>query len=291
MLAVALLVIVLLLAPAAGPVLAQQDTATEGAARSGAYVFRAAGCAACHTDTKGGGPMLGGGGTLDTPFGTFYPPNITPDREHGIGGWSKADFVRALRQGVSPDGKPYYPAFPYTSYTGMTDEDVEALWTYLRDVPPAARSGREHDLDFPFDQRWSLRGWQWLFFSPGRFEADPDHVAVWNRGAYLVRHVGHCGECHTPRSFVGAMKSGKFLQGTPKGPDGDSVPNIRADDDDGLGRWSRADIISYLKTGILPDGDVVGGAMKEVIEQGTSKLSESDRAAIAVFLASPDSGQ
>lgn len=272
---------------------AESDRAGESRAgeSNGAYVFRAAGCAACHSGAdEGDGAPLAGGRALETPFGTFYPPNITPDPEHGIGRWSKADFERALRQGVSPGGAPYYPAFPYTSYTGMSDEDVDALWNYLRAVEPSTRPDREHGLGFPFNQRWSLWGWRWLFFSPGRFEPRADRDPAWNRGAYLVRHVGHCGECHTPRSFFGAMKKGRFLQGAPEGPDGDPVPNIRADSDDGLGRWSRAEIVSYLKTGITPKGDFAGGAMKDVIEESTSRLSEADRAAIAVFLASPEPG-
>lgn len=228
---------------------ASQGLDQSSQAANGAYVFHAAGCAACHTDSEGGGAPLAGGRALATPFGTFYPPNITPDREHGIGSWRKADFVRALREGISPDGAPYYPAFPYTSYTGMTDEDIDALWEYLRAVPPSPQPAKAHELGFPFNQRWSLWGWRWLSFSPARFKPSADHEPAWNRGAYLVRHVAHCGECHTPRSFFGAMKTSRYLQGTPDGPDGDPVPNIRADSSDGLGGWSTADIISYLKSG------------------------------------------
>ena len=259
--------------------------AAEAAAR-GAYLFRAAGCAGCHTDPKRKHEPLAGGPALSTPFGTFYAPNITPDPEHGIGRWSDADFLRALRQGRAPDGRHYYPAFPYTSYSGMTERDTLDLKAYVFSLAPAARPSRPHEIAFPFNFRVLLGLWKTLFFAPRPFAPEPDRDAQWNRGAYLVEHLGHCGECHTARNVLGAMDAARKLVGSPKGPDGKRVPNITPDPKDGIGRWQVLDITYYLKTGFLPDGDVADGAMSEVIEQGTAHLSDSDRTAIAIYLLS-----
>ncbi|RMD62361.1 MAG: hypothetical protein D6826_07560 [Alphaproteobacteria bacterium] len=252
----------------------------------GAYIFRAAGCLACHTDVKNKGAPLAGGRALVTPFGTFYTPNITPDPVFGIGGWSDVDFLRALRRGIAPDGRHYYPAFPYTSYTGMRERDILDLKAYLFAQAPVARANRPHELKFPFRFRVLLGPWKALFFEAGARVADPGRDAVWNRGAYLVNHLGHCGECHTPRNILGAMDRTRAFAGNPAGPDGKKVPNITPHPRDGIGRWRESDIAYFLKTGFLPDGDFVGGAMTEVIEESTGHLSDTDRLAIARYLLS-----
>ncbi len=250
----------------------------------GAYLFRAGLCAGCHTDVRGGGQLLAGGAALLTPFGTFYGPNITPDPDHGIARWSDADFIRAMREGTAPDGRHYYPAFPYTSFTLMTDEDLLALKAYIFTLPPAAVPSRPHDLSFPFGFRGLMWTWKLLYLAPGPFVPDPARDADWNRGAYLVEGVGHCGECHTPRGFLGGMEVEMAYAGTAQGPEGKPVPNITPDRETGIGAWSQVDLTYFLDTGILPDGDVAGGLMGGVIRAGTSTLTPEDRRAIAIYL-------
>ena len=263
----------------ATPVIAQS-----GDAERGAYMLAAAGCVACHTVPKDGA-FLAGGRELKTDFGSFFTPNITPDPETGIGNWSNEDFIRAMKKGVSPDGGRYYPTFPYTSYTRMTRQDMLDLKAYLDAVPPVRNAVPDHDLAFPFGIRASMMGWQLLFFDDTPFEADPTQSDAWNRGAYLVNGPGHCGECHTPRNLLGVVDSGRLLAGNANGPEGDAVPNITPHSS-GIGGWSEDDIVSMLEVGLLPDGDFAGGAMTDVIEESTSKLSEDDRKAIASYLLS-----
>jgi len=263
----------------ATPVIAQS-----GDAERGAYILAAAGCVACHTVPKDGA-FLAGGRELKTDFGSFFTPNITPDPETGIGNWSDEDFIRAMKKGVSPDGGRYYPTFPYTSYTRMTRQDMLDLKAYLDTVPPVRNAVPDHDLAFPFGIRASMMGWQLLFFDDTPFEADPTQSDAWNRGAYLVNGPGHCGECHTPRNLLGVVDSGRPLAGNANGPEGDAVPNITPHSS-GIGGWSEDDIVSMLEVGLLPDGDFAGGAMTDVIEESTSKLSEDDRKAIASYLLS-----
>ena len=263
----------------ATPVIAQS-----GDAERGAYMLAAAGCVACHTVPKDGA-FLAGGRELKTDFGSFFTPNITPDPETGIGNWSNEDFIRAMKKGVSPDGGRYYPTFPYTSYKRMTRQDMLDLKAYLDTVPPVRNAVPDHDLAFPFGIRASMMGWQLLFFDDTPFEADPTQSDAWNRGAYLVNGPGHCGECHTPRNLLGVVDSGRPLAGNANGPEGDAVPNITPHSS-GIGGWSEDDIVSMLEVGLLPDGDFAGGAMTDVIEESTSKLSEDDRKAIASYLLS-----
>ncbi len=271
---------------AGGPAHGQATDGDPAAVERGAYVFRAGGCLACHTDMKNKGAPLAGGRALETPFGTFYSPNITPDPTHGIGSWSDADFIRALREGLRPDGAHYYPAFPYPSYTGMSERDMRDLKAYLFSQEPAAVPNRPHELGFPFGYRIALWPWKLLFFEPGRRAEDPSKDAQWNRGAYLVEHLGHCGECHTPRNLLGAVQRDRRMAGNPSGPDGKKVPNITPHPDQGIGDWSDSDLTYFLKTGFLPDGDFAGGAMTDVIEESSSHLSDEDRAAIAAYLRS-----
>ena len=187
----------------AGAALAQGD------AKRGLYLSKAAGCVGCHTqvtkDPKAAVPYAGGR-ELKTPFGTFYGPNITPHPQAGIGKWSEADFVRAMREGRRPDGSHYFPAFPYPSFTSISDADLRDLWAYLRTLPPSARPSQEHDLGLLYRWRFLVGFWKWLYFTPGPMVPDPKRTALLNRGDYVVSALGHCGECHTPRNFMGGPK-------------------------------------------------------------------------------------
>lgn len=265
--------------PAAGA--AAPDTVVRGR-----YVFQAAGCAGCHTDRKGKGALLAGGRKLETPFGVFYSPNITPDPEHGIGRWSDADFIRALRLGVAPDGSHYFPVFPYPAYTRITDRDLRDLKAYIFSLPPVARPNRPHEVDPPFGWRFLVPAWKWLYFTPGPLRADPRRSDQWNRGAYLVEALGHCAECHTPRGPLGGFKAGMALAGNPEGPDGALVPNITPDEETGIGRWSASDVETVLTLGMRPDGDFVESGMDEVVENTTGRLTPADLDAIMAYLKS-----
>src|SRR5215468_3465211 len=243
---------------AAGVLLGLAALHTAGAAdpdliARGAYLTTAAGCADCHTDSKQGGPPYAGGRALATPFGTFYAPNITPDLDTGIGRWSEAQFLRALREGVRPDGSNYFPVFPYPSFTKITDDDVRAIRAYLFAQPAVKQSNRAHDVAFPFSWRFLQTGWKWLFFTPGPFRPAPERGEAYNRGAYLVTALSHCGDCHTPRNMFGAVRSGMPLAGTPDGPDGQLVPNITPDPGTGIGKWERDDVVELLRTGNTPE--------------------------------------
>jgi len=251
----------------------------------GAYLATAAGCADCHTDAKNGGRPYAGGRALTTPFGTFYAPNITPDMVTGIGQWSDVQFLNALREGVRPDGSNFFPVFPYPSFTKITDGDVRAIKAYLFAQPAVRQANRAHDVAFPFSWRFLLSGWKVLFFNPGPFRPAPDRGETYNRGAYLVTALAHCGECHTSRNWFGAMEPSRFLAGTPHGPDGKAVPNITPNQETGIGKWSDDDIEALLKDGQTPDFDFVGGAMAEVVKN-TARLTDADRRAIAAFLRS-----
>lgn len=251
----------------------------------GRAVLEAAGGCTCHTNFEENGPPLAGGRPLSTPFGVYYSTNITPDPETGIGRWSEADFLRAMREGRAPDGSAYFPVFPYTSFTGMSDEDLRALRAYLFSLPPAKRENRPPDAWPPFSWRLSASAWQWWNFTPGRFEPDPSRSPAWNRGAYLVRAVAHCGECHTPRNLAGALDTSRWLAGTSDGPEGELAPNLTPHDATGIGRWTTADLVWTLQMGLTPEGDDVQGLMKEVIEHGYQYVPRADLEAIATYLA------
>ncbi|MDP6175358.1 MAG: cytochrome c [Rhodospirillales bacterium] len=258
------------------------DAAEAGAVQRGAYIFHAAGCAGCHTDHQAKGPLLGGGGPLKTPFGIFYGPNITAHPTAGIGTWSDGDFIRALRQGVAPDGSHYFPVFPFTSFAAMTKTDARDLKAYIFSLPPVARPNRPHKIKFPFGWRPLMAVWKDLFLDPPA-PPDPAKGALWNRGAYLAGALGHCGECHTPRNFLGGLSRELSMAGSRQGPDGNPVPNITPHKKVGIGGWSSQEIVDLLKSGMLPDGDFVGGAMGEVVE-GTAKLNDTDLKALAHYL-------
>jgi mono/diheme cytochrome c family protein len=267
---------VLLLAAATGFAVAQGD------AKRGLYLSKAGGCVGCHTEAKQGAQPYAGGRALKTPFGTFYGPNITPDPNAGIGRWSEADFIRAMREGVRPDGAHYFPAFPYPSFTKIVDADLKDLWAYLRSLPPAARASQPHDLRFPFGFRFPLWGWKWLFFSPGAFTPDPKKGAELNRGAYLTQALGHCGECHTPRNFLGGPKKDRFLAGA-KLPDGANALNLTPTR---LKKQSDKEIIEILQTAMTADGDVLAESMAEVVRNTTSQLTPADLNALIAYLRS-----
>lgn len=252
-------------------------------AERGKYIFDAAGCYGCHTQA-GGAPMAGGG-PLRTPFGTFYAPNITPDPEHGIGQWSEADFIRALREGVSPRGQHLYPVFPYPSYTKMTAADARDLWAYLKTVAPAKTPNRAHELSFPYSVRATLIAWKWLNFEPGEFKPDARRDAAANRGAYLVEALTHCGECHTPRNRLGGLERGQWLSGA-RMPVGDLIASNLTPDKTGLASWSATDMTEALESGTLPEGGTLGEEMGGVVKNSTSKMRADDRAAIAAYLKS-----
>ena len=262
--------------------LALAGTAARAADSKGELLFHIGGCTNCHTAKDGA--LLAGGDPIATPFGNFIAPNITPDPETGIGRWSLEDFVRAMREGRDPAGRPLYPAFPYTSYTRMSDEDLAALKTYLDSVPAVRQEARPHELRFPFNLRWGLYLWQWLFFTPERFAPDPVRDAVWDRGAYLVLGPGHCGECHTPRTFYGVLDWSRPFAGGQIGKE--RVPDITPAKTHGLGEWSSSDIATLLKLGMTPDGDFVGSDMAKIVNNGTGKLPQPDLDAIVAFLQS-----
>jgi mono/diheme cytochrome c family protein len=256
------------------------------AVKRGAYLFTAAGCLGCHTDTAHGGARLAGGKAIETPFGAYYSRNITPDPVHGIGAWGDADFLRALREGISPEGAHYFPAFPYPSFTLMTDGDILDIWAYLRTQPPQTRENRPHDVSFPFDVRLTMLPWRALYFSEGPLAPDPAQSAQWNRGAYLANAVVHCGECHTPRTWLGGREDDRrFNGGTLAGPGAKHAPNITPDQTDGIGKWRLDDITTLLKTGMMPNGDFVEAPMSDVVDD-TAKLTDADRQAIATYLKS-----
>jgi mono/diheme cytochrome c family protein len=254
-----------------------------GDATSGKLIFDAASCASCHIspgqmDTQ----RLGGGMALESPFGTLYPPNISPDPVDGIGRWRTRDLANALLSGVSPVGQHYYPAFPYTSFTRMRWDDVPDLMAYLRTLPPVSGRTRPHDLPFPFSIRRLIGLWKQLYFSPGTLQPDPDRGETWNRGHYLVVALGHCAECHSARDMFGGIKeSSRFAGGRdPAGVGYD--PNITPS---GIGHWSRQELVAALTTGRTPELRVLGGSMASVVEN-TAKLPETDRAAIAEYILS-----
>lgn len=258
-------------------------------AKRGAYLLHAGGCIACHTEPetlKAEGPILGGGHALKTPFGTFYGPNITKDPVHGIGKWSDAEFVQAFRAGRSPTGHNYFPAFPYVSFAALNPQDLIDIRAHIMELPAVAKPSKPHELGLIYRWRFGLTFWKWLFFSPGVYVADPAKSAEWNRGAYLVNHLGHCSECHTPRNLLGGFRRSLHLAGSADGPEGGIIPNITPDNDTGIGKWTEAQIVDLLKSGMTPDSDFVGGAMTEVVTFGTSKLSDADLKAMAVYLKS-----
>ncbi|MEP2704541.1 MAG: cytochrome c [Roseibium sp.] len=261
-----------------------------GDAGNGEMVFWAGGCASCHAAKGAKGDdllKLGGGLRLETPFGVFVAPNISSSVGDGIGGWSLADIANAMTHGTSPDGKNYYPAFPFTSYARMSLGDVSDLHAYLNTLPAVEGKAADHELGFPFNIRRGLGLWKRLFLDPDPVISAPvegtvTDQALWDRGRYLVEGPGHCGECHTIRDFAGGLILANWLGGAPA-PTGDGkIPNITPVDG-GFGSWSASDIAYYLESGFTPDYDSVGGEMVHV-QENMARLPSTDREAIAAYL-------
>jgi mono/diheme cytochrome c family protein len=275
-----LAVIVLCTAFAAGKVHAQSNAEpdAEDIAR-GKVLTEAGGCASCHTADPA--KPFAGGKRIDTPFGGIYTPNLTPDRETGLGAWSDDDFYRALRFGVARDGSRYYPAFPYPNFSRLTRQDILAIRAYLATLTPVSNVSRGPELRWPFNYRVVMRGWNWLFFKPGILMPDQQKSAEWNRGRYLVEGVAHCGACHTPKNIFGADKRGRTLGGGRVA--GMFAPRLDAAPRSGLKSWSVEDITEYLQSGRNAKSHA-GALMSEVVVNSTSVMSDADVRAIAVYL-------
>lgn len=250
---------------------------------NGREMFYAGGCTACHaTPGQDDKSRLGGGFALKSPFGTFYVPNISPDPDDGIGKWSEADFVTAMQKGTSPDGRHYFPAFPYSSYQRMRVEDLRDLFAHLKTLPAVKGRVRDHDMAFPFNIRRLVGGWKFLFLDGKPFVPDASKSAAWNRGAYLVNGPGHCAECHSPRNPLGGIIAAQRFAGGPN-PEGEGwIPNITQR---GISDYSEKDLAYLFETGNTPEGDSVGGSMTAVV-RNTSQLTPQDRAAIATYVKS-----
>ena len=269
--------VVLLTMGAAGAVDLQSASLVE----RGRYLAIAADCAACHT--KPGGQPFAGGVALETPFGTLVGSNITPDPEAGIGAWTDDEFVAALQEGRGRGGIRFYPAMPYPAYTKMTREDALAIRAYLQTIAPAPDRIESNQLPFPFSIRTGLLVWNALNFKPGRLEPDPSKSTEWNRGRYLVDALGHCGTCHTPKTFTGADNDSTYLQGEMLA--GWFAPNITADSRQGIGRWSTEELVAFLRTGANADNISIGDMSEEIVHS-SSHLTDDDLSAIAVYLKS-----
>jgi mono/diheme cytochrome c family protein len=261
---------------------------------NGAYMFEAAGCESCHAapaSAKCDDPQvkepetLAGGRCLITPFGTFNVPNISPDPDAGIGGWTTADFVTAMKYGIAPGGTHLYPAFPYYSYQRMKVEDMIDIKAHLDTLPKSSNRPPPHDLGFPFNFRRGLGLWQLLYIDGKTFQPDPAKSETLNRGAYLVHAASHCSECHSPRNFMGGIEESLAFSGALAAEGSGWIPNITTDPATGIGDWSHADIVTMLETGFTPEFDSVGGPMAAV-QKNMAKLTAEDRAAIAEYLKS-----
>ncbi|WP_347554232.1 cytochrome c [Robbsia sp. KACC 23696] len=249
----------------------------------GSYLAQAGDCIACHT-AKGGTPFAGGL-PIATPLGTIYSTNITPSQQDGIGRYTEAQFAAALREGKRADGAQLYPAMPYTSYAKVSDEDVHALYTYfMKGVPAADHAAPPTALPFPFNIRLSMAAWNLLFLDGHRFQPDSAKSAEWNRGAYLVEGLAHCSTCHTPRNALMAENDKLALAGGTVGTW--YAPNITSDAHSGIGGWSEAEIVSYLKTGVAAGKAQAAGPMAEAIEHSFQHMSDADLRAMAVYLQS-----
>jgi mono/diheme cytochrome c family protein len=246
----------------------------------GEYLARAADCAACHT-AKGGTPFAGGLAFV-LPFGTIYSANITPDEDTGIGTWSDASFLNAIHKGVDDEGKALYPAMPYASYTGMTDADALAIRAYLFSLKPVHNAVPENSLSFPFNQRWLIGAWSAFFNPDKRFAPHSDRSAQWNRGAYLVENLGHCGECHTPRNVAFALDNRNKFAGEVQ--TGWRAYNITADKESGVGAWTADELTQYLSHGHADGRGSAAGPMAEAVDKSLRYLTPDDTAAIVTYL-------
>ena len=248
---------------------------------SGEYLARVGNCMACHT-ARGGEPYAGGLG-IQTPFGTVYTSNLTPDPQTGIGAWSSSEFWRAMHNGRSRDGRLLYPAFPYPNYTHVTRANSDAIFAYLRSLPAVAQANRPHELRFPYDSTPALAVWRALFFKPGQFEPDTQQSANWNRGAYLVQGLGHCNACHASRNALGATSGTLDLSGGLIPVQNWYAPSLTSSQEAGVAEWPLPDIVGLLRTGVSRQGTVVG-PMAEVVQNSTQHWTDADLLAMATYL-------
>jgi len=263
------------------PPSANASRSTEEQIALGRYLALAGNCAGCHT-ARGGAPYAGGR-AVETPFGNVYASNLTSDPATGLGAWTAADFWRALHHGKSRDGKRLYPAFPYPNYTRVTRDDADALFAYLRTLAAVNQRNREHDLRFPYNQRWLLAGWRALYFKPGVYQTASGQDAEWNRGAYLVQGLGHCNACHTGRDVLGGSNLKADLAGGMIPMLNWYAPSLTSDVEAGLGNWEVAHIVELLKVGVGARGSVYG-PMAEVVYNSLQHLNDADVRAMAVYL-------
>ena len=276
---------ILLVVSSPSPTRAQDSSSGVNAlqVRQGEYLARAGDCVACHTAPTGS--LFAGGLAMPTPFGTLYSTNITPDLETGIGKWNADDFYRVMHVGRMPDGGLIYPAMPFPSYTKVTRADSDAIFAYLKTVPAVHQQDRPNDLRFPFNNRSLVIGWRTLFFDEGEYTPDPHQSAEWNRGAYLVEGLGHCGMCHTPINRLGGSSERKAFQGGLIPMQNWYAPSLTSNKEAGLGDWSIDDIVDLLKTGRSKRG-IVYGPMAEVVYDSLQNLTDADTRAMAVYLKS-----
>lgn len=251
-----------------------------GDAQRGARVFLAGGCASCHMGTQDGADpnVLGGGYAMKSAFGTFYAPNISPDPEHGIGGWTQAEFLNAVMRGVSPGGQHYYPAFPYTAYAKADPQDIADLFAYMQTLPADATPSRPHDLGFPFNIRRGVGVWKALYMTRD-WAVEGDLTAQETQGRYLAEALAHCGECHTPRGALGGLDRARWLQGAPNPSGKGRIPALVGADF----TWSEFEVSAYLETGFTPSFDVAGGSMAKVIAN-LRQLDKEELDAIAAYI-------
>ena len=248
----------------------------------GDYLTRAGNCMSCHT-SRGGTPFAGGRG-IETPFGTVFSSNLTPDARTGLGTWTSDEFWRALHNGRSQSGRLLYPAFPYTSYTEVSRGDSDAMHAYLQSLPPVSAPAEAHTLRWPFNTQIALAVWRALYFSPGTFESEPQQSADWNRGAYLVRGLGHCAACHSARDALGGSNPLNMAGGLIPMQNW-YAPALTENAEAGLSKWPVQDVVTLLKTGVAPGASVLG-PMAEVVRNSTQHLSDNDLRSMAVFLKS-----
>lgn len=267
--------------------IAQAGPADSQTLARGHYLTRLGDCKACHTQP--GQPPFSGGRAIKTPYGPIYTPNITPDKATGIGTWSAQDFYRAMHNGIKPNGDYLYPAFPFSAYTKLRRKDVMAIRAYLRTVKPVHRENRGNDLHWPYSMRMLMGAWRTLYFDAGAYIRDPAHSIQWNRGAYLVKGLTHCGGCHTPRNLLGAKKPSKALSGGTIPVDGWHVPDITTLGDSDSKPWTAATLEQFLVSGRSPRGDAAG-PMREVVQSSLRYLNDRDADAIAAYVVSLQQG-
>jgi len=268
---------------AAAPLLAWAQPSVSDQIKQGEYLARAGDCVACHTAP--GGKLFAGRRAMPTPFGTLFSSNITPDPDTGIGKWTADDFYRMMHTGRSPDGGLLYPAMPFASYTKVTRGDSDAIFAYLRSITPVQLVDKPHELSFPYNNRSLILGWRTLFFQEGEYQHDPSKPDDWNRGAYLVQGLGHCGMCHTPINALGGNSQSQAFQGGLIPMQNWYAPSLTSNREAGLGDWSIEDIVGLLKDGVSMHGAVYG-PMAEVTYNSLQYLTDADTRAMAVYLKS-----